>query len=173
VFQKVLMPLSASRNNSEAGGRNRMEPCMISSLLWYFCRFRWNDSTAHDVCQLCPQSWQLSGDQCYWLSKEKGTWMQGKKDCEDRESHLAVLRDKTEMKHINEITGGGVQLVWIGLTASKRTWKWVDNSSFSTATFDSLQMANKGCGTFKNKRLENDGCEGEHLWVCQKEPFHL
>nr|XP_038043649.1 uncharacterized protein LOC119713039 [Anas platyrhynchos] len=51
----------------------------------------------HGGCKLCPQSWELFGGQCYWVSKSTGTWMEGKKDCESRGSHLAVFRNTTEM----------------------------------------------------------------------------
>ncbi|NXK48835.1 KLRBF protein, partial [Chauna torquata] len=170
VTQKALTPLSAPWNGSEAGGRNRTELCMISSLLRYFCRSSRNSSTAHAGCQLCPQSWQLLGDRCYRLSEEEGTWMQGKKDCEDQESHLAVLRNKTEEEYVNRFTVSGKRPVWIGLMASEKTWRWVDNSSLSTTA---LRKVDKGCGTFKHMKLEADGCEGEHKWVCQKEAFHF
>uniref|UniRef100_A0A8B9V8Y9 C-type lectin domain-containing protein n=1 Tax=Anas zonorhyncha TaxID=75864 RepID=A0A8B9V8Y9_9AVES len=78
VFQKAPTPPNALQNKSEAGGRNRTEVC-------------------HGGCKLCPQSWELFGGQCYWVSKSTGTWMEGKKDCESRGSHLAVFRNTTEM----------------------------------------------------------------------------
>ncbi|XP_040398788.1 asialoglycoprotein receptor 1-like isoform X3 [Cygnus olor] len=112
-----------------------MEACLIPSLLRYVCR--WNGSAGHGGCKLCPQSWQLSGDQCYQVPKSSGTWMQGKKDCESRGSHLAMLRNTADMEHLNEgIQQGSKEKlsVWIGLKASNNTWKWVDNSSFDATT---------------------------------------
>ncbi|EOA95578.1 hypothetical protein Anapl_17150, partial [Anas platyrhynchos] len=95
VFQKAPTPPNALQNKSEAGGRNRTEVCAISSLQRYFCR--WNGSAGHGGCKLCPPSWQLFGDHCYQFSKSIGTWMDGKKDCESRGSHLAVFRNTTDM----------------------------------------------------------------------------
>uniref|UniRef100_A0A8B9QYR0 C-type lectin domain-containing protein n=1 Tax=Anas platyrhynchos TaxID=8839 RepID=A0A8B9QYR0_ANAPL len=171
VFQKTPTPPNALQNKSEAGGRSRMEMCVIPSLLRYFCR--WNGSSGHGGCKLCPQSWQLLGDQCYQVSKSTGTWMEGRKDCESRGSHLAVLRNPTDM-HLNE----GIQqdskdklTVWIGLKASNYTWKWVDNSSFDATT--STASVENGCVTFRDKKLEIDGCGSHQEWVCQTEPFHL
>ncbi|XP_040398787.1 killer cell lectin-like receptor subfamily B member 1C isoform X2 [Cygnus olor] len=174
VFQKAPTPPSAPQSKSEAGGRSRMEACLIPSLLRYVCR--WNGSAGHGGCKLCPQSWQLSGDQCYQVPKSSGTWMQGKKDCESRGSHLAMLRNTADMEHLNEgIQQGSKEKlsVWIGLKASNNTWKWVDNSSFDATTFSSLRNVENGCATFKDKRLEDDCCGCNHKWVCQKEPFHL
>ncbi|XP_068520224.1 killer cell lectin-like receptor subfamily B member 1C isoform X3 [Anas acuta] len=173
VFQKTPTPPSALQNKSEAGGRNRMEVCVISSLQRYFCR--WNGSADHGGCKLCPPSWQLFGDQCYQVSKSTGTWTEGKKDCESRGSHLAVLRNTTDMEHLNE----GIQqdskeklTVWIGLKPSNYIWKWVDNSSFDATMFRSLGSKN-GCATLKDKKLEVHGCGSDYKWVCQTESFHL
>ncbi|KFP51008.1 Killer cell lectin-like receptor subfamily G member 1, partial [Cathartes aura] len=80
----------------ETRGRNHTERCVISSLLRYFCKPRRESPAACAGCKLCPQDWQLHGDSCYRLSKEKGNWYQGKKGCESQESHLVVLRDRKE-----------------------------------------------------------------------------
>nr|XP_038043863.1 killer cell lectin-like receptor subfamily B member 1B allele B isoform X2 [Anas platyrhynchos] len=170
VFQKAPTPPNALQNKCEAGGRNRTEECTISSLQRYFCR--WNGSAGHGDCKLCPQSWQLLGDQCYQFSKSTGNWMEGKKDCESRGSHLAVFRNTTDMEHLNE----GIQqdskeklTVWIGLKASNNIWKWVDNSSFDATMFGSLGSKN-GCATLKDKKLEVNNCGSDHNWVARQNP---
>ncbi|XP_068520260.1 killer cell lectin-like receptor subfamily B member 1B allele B [Anas acuta] len=171
VFQKTPMPHNAPQNKSEAGGRSRTEVCVIPSLQRYFCH--WNGSAGHGGCKLCPQSWQLFGDQCYQVSKSTGTWMEGKKDCESRGSHLAVFRNITDMEHLREIIHQDQLTVWIGLKASNYIWKWVDNSSFDATLFGSLPNVENVCVTFVEKSLEYDGCGSNHKWVCQTEPFHL
>ncbi|NXX62371.1 KRBBC protein, partial [Scopus umbretta] len=131
-------------------------------------------SSAFAGCRLCPQDWQLHGERCYWLSKEKGNWTQGKKSCENQKSQLVVLQDKKEKEYIKNITNRGMQPVWIGLRSSCREWRWVDNTSLNTAVFDTLLQLDKGgCGTLKDKALEVDVCDGEHEWICQKDPFQL
>ncbi|XP_068520227.1 killer cell lectin-like receptor subfamily B member 1B allele B isoform X3 [Anas acuta] len=174
VFQKAPTPPNALQNKSEAGGRSRTEVCMITSLLRYFCH--WNGSAGHGGCKLCPQSWQLFGDQCYQVSKSTGNWTEGKKDCDSRGSHLAVFRNTTDMEHLNE----GIQqdskdklIVWIGLKASNNIWKWVDNSSFDATMFGSLQNVENGCATLKDKKVEVNSCRSDQKWVCQTEAFHL
>uniref|UniRef100_A0A8B9UM22 C-type lectin domain-containing protein n=1 Tax=Anas zonorhyncha TaxID=75864 RepID=A0A8B9UM22_9AVES len=170
VFQKTPTPPNAQQNKSEARGRSRTEVCVAPSLLRYFCH--WNGSAGHGGCKLCPQSWQLFGDQCYQVSKSTGTWMEGKKDCESRGSHLAVLRNTTDT-HLREIIHQDKLTVWIGLKASNYIGKWVDNSSFDATMFGSLGSVENGCVTFVEKSLEYDGCGSNHKWVCQTEPFHL
>ncbi|NXU24968.1 KLRBA protein, partial [Thalassarche chlororhynchos] len=156
----------------EIQGRNHTEQCPISSLMRYFCKPQQERPTAYAGCKLCPQDWQLHGDRCYQLSKEKRNWIEGKKSCENQESQLVVLQDKKEKEYIRNITGRGTQPVWIGLSFRKK-WRWVDNTSLDTEVFGTLQEMDERCGTLKNQVLEDDICDGEHEWVCQKDPFQL
>ncbi|XP_074932629.1 C-type lectin domain family 4 member A-like isoform X2 [Phalacrocorax aristotelis] len=175
VFQGSLQPATtcAPRPGSEMWGRNRTEQCLVSSLMRYFCEPRRETPAASAGCRLCPQGWQLRGERCYRLSKEKGSWTQGKKDCENQKSHLVVLRDKKEEEHIKNITGGRTQPVWVGLTSSEKKWRWVDNTTLDAKTFSALKEAGEGCWTLKGEAWEVDTCDGEHEWVCQKDPFRL
>ncbi|CAM9107277.1 unnamed protein product [Bubo scandiacus] len=176
VFQGSRQPTATSvpRQNAETPGRNRTERCVVSALRRYFCEPRRESSaggcSACSGCKLCPQEWQLHGDRCYWLSKEKGNWTQGKKGCENQEAQLVVLRNKKEKKSLKIITG--TQTVWVGLLSSPKELRWVDNTSFNAKTWGSLEKTDEGCGTLKEE-LEVDICDDEHKWVCQKDPFQL
>ncbi|XP_040434101.1 killer cell lectin-like receptor subfamily B member 1B allele A [Falco naumanni] len=175
VFQGCLQPAAtvAPRQGNETWGRNHTERCVLASLMGYFCKSQQENLTACAGCKLCPQNWQLHGDMCYQLSKEKGEWTRGKKGCENQESQLVVLRNEKEKEYIKNMTGRGAQPVWIGLMSSRRSWIWVDHTPFNTKMFGTLQEADDGCGTLKDAMLEIDTCKGEHEWVCQKEPFQL
>ncbi|XP_064330102.1 killer cell lectin-like receptor subfamily B member 1B allele C isoform X4 [Phalacrocorax carbo] len=153
VFQGSLQPATtcAPRPGSEIWGRNRTERCLVSSLMRYFCEPRQETPAASAGCRLCPQGWQLHGERCYRLSKEKGSWTQGKKDCENQKSHLVVLRDKKEEEHVKNITGGRTQPVWVGLTSSEKKWRWVDNTTLDANTFSALKEAGEGCWTLKGE----------------------
>ncbi|XP_074666580.1 uncharacterized protein LOC141917351 isoform X2 [Strix aluco] len=176
VFQGSRQPTATSvpRQNAETPGRTQPERCVVSALRRYFCEPRQESSaggcSACSGCKLCPQEWQLHGDRCYWLSKEKGNWTQGKKGCENQEAQLVVLRNKKEKKSLKIITG--TQTVWVGLLSSPKELRWVDNTSFNAKTWGSLQKTDEGCGTLKEE-LEVDICDDEHKWVCQKDPFQL
>ncbi|NWI29805.1 KRBBC protein, partial [Sula dactylatra] len=175
VFQGSLQPATTSslRQGSEIWGRNHTEQCLILSLMQYFCERRRESPAAYAGCKLCPQDWQLHGERCYQLSKEKGNWIQGKKDCENRKSHLVVLQDKEEEEYVKNITGGRTQPVWIGLTSSQKKWRWVDDTTLNTKMFSALMETDEGCWTLKGEVWEVDVCDGEHEWVCQKDPFRL
>ncbi|NWH47661.1 KLRBF protein, partial [Fregata magnificens] len=175
VFQDSLQPAttSAPRQGSEMQGRNHTERCSISSLMQYFCEPQRESPTACAGCKLCPQDWQLHGERCYQLSKKNGNWSQGKKGCENQESHLVVLHNKKEKEYIKNIRGRSTQPVWIGLISSQKKRTWVDNTPVTNEMFSPLKEIDEGCWILKDEELELDTCDGDYPWVCQKNPFQL
>ncbi|XP_072213967.1 killer cell lectin-like receptor subfamily B member 1C [Excalfactoria chinensis] len=173
VFQQTSPPPSAALHCPEPSGRNGMELSEKSSIEQYFCQQTWNSSAAPAACLLCPQFWRLVGDRCYGLSMEKGIWTRAQKECEYQQSQLVVLRNVAEKEELKEMAGVGNQPVWIGLQVSGNEWQWVDKSSFNSTDFGHLPVVENHCGTFKNSQVEEDECNGEHEWVCQKEPRRL
>ncbi|XP_042747310.1 killer cell lectin-like receptor subfamily B member 1F [Lagopus leucura] len=173
VFQKTTPPPSTAQHCPETSGTRGMQLSGNASIEQFFCQSTPNSSAAPAACLLCPQFWRLLGDQCYRLSMRKGNWTQAKRECENLQSQLVVLRKKAEKDNLKEIAGAVNQPVWIGLEVSKNQWKWVDNSSFNTTEFGNLASMENHCRTFKNTEVEDDACNGEHEWICQKEPLHL
>nr|XP_013803658.1 PREDICTED: killer cell lectin-like receptor subfamily B member 1B allele C [Apteryx mantelli mantelli] len=174
VFQGPLgkAPLSTSQPGGEPRGRNDTESCWRASLVKYFCKSGQEKPSGCPGCQLCPDAWLLRRCRCYWFSKKLGTWTEGKEHCEGEGSQLLVLQDGKELETTREILNES-KPVWIGLRASEKQWKWVDNSTPSAEVLRSLRASENGCGTMKQGVLENDICDGEHRWVCQKKPFQL
>ena len=41
----------------------------------------------------CGDEWRGYGDRCYFFYTELRTWYDAKSDCEDRASHLVIIRD--------------------------------------------------------------------------------
>ncbi|KAM6233287.1 killer cell lectin-like receptor subfamily G member 1 [Porphyrio hochstetteri] len=187
VFQGSPQPEATAAPQEDVGtpGRDPREQCVLSSLVGYLCQPQrgppsapWeasdgssSSSSAWAGCKLCPQDWKLLGERCYWLSKEKGNWEQGKRGCQEQEAQLVVLRDKKEEENIREVAGP--HPLWIGLRASHREWRWVDNTPLDVTMFGAQLEAKDGCGTLRDQGLEADVCDGEHSWVCQRDPLLL
>ncbi|NXT49146.1 KLRG1 protein, partial [Pluvianellus socialis] len=177
VFQGSLQPAatSASQRGSEIQGRNGTERCPIPALMRYFCKSRGDNPAASAGCKLCPQGWQLHGGRCYWLSKEKGNWTEGEKGCEKLESQLVVLQDKKEKVNPEEKKKKKGQENPLHVHASARLEELAPPlpSSCLSRRLDKRKKVDKVCSTLKNNVQEEDTCDGEHQWVCQKEPFQL
>lgn len=84
-------------------------------------------SPAPAACLLCPQFWRLLGDQCYRLSMRKGNWTQAKRECENLQSQLVVLRKKAEKVKIEQRTGRDLKTCRFGgFCGRKLLWNdWV------------------------------------------------
>ncbi|XP_027577871.1 killer cell lectin-like receptor subfamily B member 1B allele B isoform X1 [Pipra filicauda] len=171
VFQGSPGPESDPRVEIQA--RNQTERCIFPSLVRYFCQPQGQSPPAPAGCKLCPQDWQLRGERCYWLSKESGSWTQGRKSCKDQGSELVVLKNETEMENVESVTDGSPRSVWVGLRSRQKEWMWVDDTPYDPQRFGDLPEVDEGCGALKGKSLEVDGCASDHTWVCQKTPFQL
>uniref|UniRef100_A0A8C0IHT1 C-type lectin domain-containing protein n=1 Tax=Bubo bubo TaxID=30461 RepID=A0A8C0IHT1_BUBBB len=124
-------------------------------------------SSACSGCKLCPQEWQLHGDRCYWLSKEKGNWTQGKKGCENQEAQLVVLRNKKEKDFLNQTLRKPTTYFWIGLSVppAGQGWTWLNGSRLAPG----CPKAEFGkCGALRRGRIVSESCSSELQWICQK-----
>ncbi|XP_067394294.1 killer cell lectin-like receptor subfamily F member 1 [Emydura macquarii macquarii] len=122
-------------------------------------------------CKLCPRDWQLYGDNCYWLSKERKAWTGSHEDCSQKSSHMLVIQTQEEMDFIQDVIRGE-SYVWIGLnmTPPRGTWTWVDGSPLDPARFSvSGPAEGNRCGRLKDTQIQSDVCGSELQWICQKE----
>ncbi|XP_067396972.1 killer cell lectin-like receptor subfamily F member 1 [Emydura macquarii macquarii] len=122
-------------------------------------------------CKLCPSDWQLHGDKCYWLSKERKAWTGSREDCSRKSSRMLVIQTQEEMDFIQDVIRGA-SYIWIGLnvTPSKGTWTWVDGSPLDPARFRvSGSAEGNRCGWIKSSRIGSETCDSELKWICQKE----
>ncbi|XP_067423681.1 killer cell lectin-like receptor subfamily F member 1 [Emydura macquarii macquarii] len=122
-------------------------------------------------CKLCPRDWQLHGDKCYWLSKERKAWTRSRDDCSRKSSRMLVIQTQEEMDFIQDVTRGE-SYIWIGLkvTPPGGTWTWVDGSPLDPARFTASGSAEgNSCGWIKSSRIQSETCDAELKWICQKE----
>ncbi|KAH1182551.1 hypothetical protein KIL84_004043 [Mauremys mutica] len=56
-------------------------------------------------CRLCPPTWLLHGDKCYWLSKDSKKWHESREDCAAKRSRMLVSQDQREM--VKSVAGRG------------------------------------------------------------------
>ncbi|XP_061875655.1 killer cell lectin-like receptor subfamily B member 1B allele C isoform X2 [Colius striatus] len=171
VFQGSLQQEARNVSQQSEAMQGGNSTCVISAMIRYFCEPQWDRAPALAGCKLCPRTWELHGDTCYQLSKEKGSWAQGKKDCETQRSQLVVIRDEKEKEHMRNITLH--KPVWIGLTSCHAECRWVDNTPFDIQMFGPLQENEGMCATLKNQELDFDVCDNDQHWVCQKKPMNL
>ncbi|CAL8257466.1 unnamed protein product [Boreogadus saida] len=117
----------------------------------------------------CPDdSWVFFEESCFYRSKERKSWDQGRIFCQRLTGDLAVISNK-------RIQNSLAQQVphWIGLQY-KTSWKWVDNrtpykgSNLPTGTEELCALlASKPPGEQAN--FQSARCPVSAYFICQKE----
>nr|XP_021327947.1 C-type lectin domain family 4 member F-like isoform X2 [Danio rerio] len=117
----------------------------------------------------------------YYLSSERKSWTESRRDCKDRGADLIIINNKQEQDFIMKITSNNE--FWIGLTDSDKEgiWKWVDGSNLTSrfwASSGSITEPNgrktENCAvTHLKKHPELIGwldvaCDGAYQWICEK-----
>ncbi|XP_063152457.1 killer cell lectin-like receptor subfamily F member 2 [Candoia aspera] len=79
-------------------------------------------------CRMCPVTWLLRDDKCYWFSNTIWTWNQSYGDCLARRSQLLVISNTGEQKFIQDAITS--TKIWIGLKVNlpEKKWMWIDGS---------------------------------------------
>nr|DBA29608.1 TPA: hypothetical protein GDO54_005679 [Pyxicephalus adspersus] len=78
----------------------------------------------------CPSGWSTFQSSCYFFPFAGKSWIESKKFCEDKDSHLVVINTEEEQNFVFGITKG--KYIWIGLTDVEGSWKWVDGTDYNS-----------------------------------------
>ncbi|XP_025050324.1 LOW QUALITY PROTEIN: B-cell differentiation antigen CD72-like [Alligator sinensis] len=121
------------------------------------------------VTDCCPETWVLHRGKCLLLSKEKKTWKDSKKWCEQESSWLLILWDWDKMKMPSFLTTTDA-LYWIGLW---RDWKkmrrctWIDGTEYSDGG-TVITYASYGAMKGGSIMSELAWMKDELPWICEK-----
>ncbi|XP_025072742.1 B-cell differentiation antigen CD72-like [Alligator sinensis] len=77
----------------------------------------------------CPETWVLHRGKCLFLSKEKKTWKDSKKWCEQESSKLLITWDWDRTAMLTFLTNTDTSY-WIGLCFDQR-WIWIDETPYA------------------------------------------
>ncbi|XP_059579545.1 B-cell differentiation antigen CD72 [Alligator mississippiensis] len=132
----------------------------------------WPGSPRRSGClcaDCCPETWVLHRGKCLFLSKEKKTWKDSKKWCEQESAQLLILWDWDKMKMPSFLTTMDT-LYWIGLRRDWKTmgrWTWIDGTEYSDG-WTPITYASYGAIKGGSIRSELAWMEDELPWICEK-----
>ncbi|ELR48824.1 Asialoglycoprotein receptor 2 [Bos mutus] len=127
--------------------------------------------------ECCPVNWVDHDGSCYWFSRSGKPWLEAEKYCQLENAHLVVINSREEQKFIVQHTNPF--RVWIGLTDSDGSWKWVDGTDYkhSYKNWDPAQPddwrghelgASEDCAEIRwDGRWNDDFCQQVKRWVCE------
>ncbi|CAL8360276.1 unnamed protein product [Arctogadus glacialis] len=112
----------------------------------------------------CPDSWVFLEGSCFYRSKERKSWEEGRIFCQSQTGDLAVISDK----RIQDLLKQQIRVPhWIGLQY-KTSWKWVDKTSYNG---DLPKGTEELCALLESKTPGNLGsfrCPAFAHFICQK-----
>uniref|UniRef100_A0A674A584 C-type lectin domain-containing protein n=1 Tax=Salmo trutta TaxID=8032 RepID=A0A674A584_SALTR len=124
----------------------------------------------------CPQDWKKSGCSCYYISPDKKTWDESRKDCQARGATLVIIDSREEQALIKTFN----KKAWFGLTdiEVEGTWRWVDGTPLTTSYWNKGEpndMQGEDCALVDNTLKDpvvawNDvPCNHKNDWICERQ----
>uniref|UniRef100_A0A3B4CXC0 C-type lectin domain-containing protein n=1 Tax=Pygocentrus nattereri TaxID=42514 RepID=A0A3B4CXC0_PYGNA len=119
---------------------------------------------------------ELGEDSFYYISTEKKSWTESRKDCKERGADLVIINSREEQREIL------LFFTWIGLTDTEEegVWKWVDNSRLTTKFWwkgepndhggneDCAITGYKGAGSERLSTWADYPCNHPVVGICEK-----
>ncbi|XP_073469250.1 killer cell lectin-like receptor subfamily B member 1A [Aquarana catesbeiana] len=114
-------------------------------------------------CSRCPDLWITINDKCYFFSEDKKSQSLSDKDCAERDSRLALVKEETLRRLV---TNTGKEF-WVGITLYNfhgGVWrgKWTDDS-METVTGETGSCAKLG------SRLTRENCYEGLNYICERD----
>ncbi|XP_012785161.2 asialoglycoprotein receptor 2 [Ochotona princeps] len=127
--------------------------------------------------ECCPVNWVDHEGGCYWFSSVGKTWAEADEYCRLENAHLLVINSWDEQKFI--VQHVRPFHIWIGLTDSEGSWKWVDGTDYRSSYKnwaptqpDNWQGHELGVGEDCveirwDGQWNDDFCQQVHRWACE------
>ncbi|XP_073469094.1 killer cell lectin-like receptor subfamily B member 1C [Aquarana catesbeiana] len=122
-----------------------------------------SDQTTRGRSSRCPNLWITMNDKCYFISENKKSQLDSGKDCTERGSRLATVKEET-IRRLVTVTG---KEFWVGLTQYSYdgglwTGKWPDGS---------IETLPEGIGTCAKlgSTLTLDNCYAALNYICESD----
>uniref|UniRef100_A0A4W5RTP2 C-type lectin domain-containing protein n=1 Tax=Hucho hucho TaxID=62062 RepID=A0A4W5RTP2_9TELE len=112
---------------------------------------------------------------CYYISPDKKTWDESRKDCQARKANLVIIDSREEQALIKAFN----KRTWFGLTDRQveGTWRWVDGTSLNTSYWvkgEPNNLQGEDCALVDNTQQHpvvawNDvPCNHTNSWICER-----
>ncbi|XP_072269729.1 C-type lectin domain family 4 member M-like [Pyxicephalus adspersus] len=138
-----------------AGGEARRDCGTIGNWRLY-------NQTEQGLSLRCLDLWIYINNKCYFLSETQKSYSESSKDCAERGSRLAQVKE-SNMKRLVAITG---KEFWIGLsqynTHGVWTGKWEDGSK------ETISEGVRSCAKL-GSHLTREICYIPLYWICERD----
>uniref|UniRef100_A0A3P8ZXT9 C-type lectin domain-containing protein n=1 Tax=Esox lucius TaxID=8010 RepID=A0A3P8ZXT9_ESOLU len=136
-----------------------------------------NETNSKANLQLMDQGWRYYKSSLYFISTEKKSWEDSKRDCEGRNADLLIINSWEEQVFTHRLNK---EKFWIGLNDKVQDgkWMWVDGTELTTGFWGREQPNSDGgndedCATqwlvgSVAESWHDAPCNQLHFWICEK-----
>ncbi|XP_065146244.1 C-type lectin domain family 4 member A-like [Paramisgurnus dabryanus] len=105
----------------------------------------------------------------YYISTERRTWSDSRRDCEQREANLLIINNKEEQEFVQNATSGRFNY-WIGLSKEGGVWKWVDGTTLKLSFWINRDPGSysQNFAVISSSGWANRSCDFTTRWICEK-----
>ncbi|XP_048107134.1 asialoglycoprotein receptor 2-like isoform X2 [Alosa alosa] len=129
-------------------------------------------SRLSDLVRHLQDGWIFFASSLYYLSTERRSWDEARKDCIYRGPTLVIINNRDEQEFLTKIQND----YWIGLMEKDGVWKWVDGKALTDGFWDKGQPNNyvgeEDCAEIRSRsdfhNWNDDVCSKSQRWLCEK-----
>uniref|UniRef100_A0A9J8B292 Si:dkey-26c10.5 n=1 Tax=Cyprinus carpio carpio TaxID=630221 RepID=A0A9J8B292_CYPCA len=122
------------------------------------------------LCSDCGKGWLRFENTCYFLSQNRLTWQQSRKECQRKGGDLAVITNERVQMYLN--TKGNLHY-WIGLNhLETNEWTWINNTALTVRYWGDVSFPGQCAILAGNEPPERSwrpsSCSLYLQYICQK-----
>ncbi|KAM9486827.1 uncharacterized protein Hap1MRO34_006722 [Clarias gariepinus] len=120
--------------------------------------------------------WRYFNSSIYYISTERKSWSDSRKDCRRRGADLVIINSREEQDFVEVWRKGGS--AWTGANDrdTEGIWKWVDGTAVISGFWSKGEPNNRGdedCAVsgYRSKPVPNwvdVSCSSQYIWICEK-----
>ncbi|XP_056323433.1 C-type lectin domain family 12 member B-like [Danio aesculapii] len=117
----------------------------------------------HEQDQLADNfKWIYYSSSFYYISFEKKSWSDSRRDCQQRKADLVIAKRTGESTFLKKVLQNNS--LWVGWRQTNGDWKWIDDPSVANGFgSDSLN-----CAVVSETKYFSYACNTSHGWICER-----
>ncbi|KAJ8005151.1 hypothetical protein DPEC_G00143670 [Dallia pectoralis] len=120
-------------------------------------------------CRKCEKGWLYFEGACYFLSRNRMTWIDSRDECQKKGGNLAIINNQRVQTFL---TKNGNLEYWIGLRRRTGTWFWVNNTAVGHSYWSDTRNQ-YDCGVLTGRdpperSWTSSLCHVSIFYICQR-----
>ncbi|XP_059395553.1 CD209 antigen-like protein E [Carassius carassius] len=115
-----------------------------------------------------PFKWIYYNFSFYYISSEKKSWSDSRKDCQQKRADLVNINSSKEQDFLQKIAVS--DHFWIGLGKMEGKWKWISGTIMTNGYWSSHHQHSyrSYCALTTSSGWIDDKCENNKKWICKR-----